>query len=243
MEFLPSTTTMVVWLLRIYTTLSEVIVSTKDVSVKILTGVLTAFDKHEYYFMQGYVVPYLRTSVNEYASSSAKVEWIYTVEDKQFTAYGQQGLPVGASLPILSLEIVRDDSVAYDLTDFVETMVVIRSDDAAPSFPSISQIVQAWVLHSKIVFDVRIEFAARVITTNGDTVVLELDDGRDLGRVVEEEAAAEAEESSDGSGDQEQASPNVQEVRKMAQEAMAAADNAIGRMREASAAVEDAIRG
>jgi hypothetical protein len=240
MEFLPSTTTMVVWLLRIYTTMSEVIVATKDVSVKILNGVLNAFDKHEYYFMQGYVVPYPRTSVNEYASSSAKVEWIYSVEDNQFTLYGLQDLPVGASLPILSLEIVRDDRVAHDLTDFVETMVVIRSTDV-PFFPSISQIVQAWVLHSKIVFDTRIEFAARLITTNGDTVVLELDDGRDLGLVIEESEKEAAAAASKEPSPKPQ--PNIQEVRQMAQEAITAADNAIGRIREANAAVEDAIRG
>ena len=232
--------------------MSEVIVATKDVSVKILNGVLNAFDKHEYYFMQGYVVPYLRSSINEYASCSAKVEWIYTVEDNQFTIYGLQGLPVGASLPILSLELVRDDRVAYDLTDFVETMVVIRSTDV-PFFPSISQIVQAWVLHSKIVFDTRIEFAARLITTNGDTVVLELDDGRDLGLVIEESeaevavgaATAASDQSSEDSTDQltPRPQPNIQEVRQMAQEAIAAADSAIGRIREANAAVDDAIRG
>lgn len=222
--------------------MSEVIVATKDVSVKILNGVLNAFDKHEYYFMQGYVVPYPRTSVNEYASSSAKVEWIYTVEDNQFTIHGLQDLPVGASLPILSLEIVRDDSVAHDLTDFVETMVVIRSTDV-PFFPSISQIVQAWVLHSKIVFDVRIEFAARLITTNGDTVVLELDDGRDLGLVIDEFEKEATVATAANEEPSPRPQPTIQEVRQMAQEAMAAADNAIGRMREANAAVEDAIRG
>jgi hypothetical protein len=191
MEFLPSTTTMVVWLLRIYTTLSDVIISTKDVSAKVVNALLNAFNKREYYFLSGYVTPYPCANVNVYASSSAAVEWIYTIDDNSFKSYRAGEFPVGARLPILSLEIVRDERVAHDLTDFIESMVVIRETNST-AFPTISQIIQAWALHSQIVFDTHIEFYAKLVTESGDTVVLDIDDGRDMREAVQGQPAAKA---------------------------------------------------
>jgi hypothetical protein len=192
MEFLPSTTTMVVWLLRIYTTLNDAFTTTSLVSVKLVNALLNAFNKREYYFLTGYVTPYPRTNVNAHASSSAAVEWIYTIDDNSFKSYRAGEFPVGARLPILSLEIVRDERVAHDLTDFIESIVVIRETNST-AFPTISQIVQAWVLHSQIVFDTRIEFYVKLVTESGDTVILDIDDDRDLREAVQGQPAAKAE--------------------------------------------------
>jgi hypothetical protein len=75
------------------------------------------------------------------------------------------------TLPILSLEIKDGDDVLHDLTEFVGTMRVhVRGDDKFS--PSISHIMNAWTLTSKVVPHPRLTGAS--ISSSGESSSLEL---------------------------------------------------------------------
>jgi len=156
---------------------------TLDVSSKAIGGAINAFEPRIYYFLYGYETPFKSTAVNIHASTSAPVEYKYNADIKQFNDLSEYTLT--RYLPLLSLDIVRDDSVVYDLTDFIESMTV-TSDVSDFRFPSVAQIVAAWAIGSQVVFDKNIDFKARCMSDMGERYEFNVSDTVDIYKAIEE---------------------------------------------------------
>lgn len=161
------------WLLGVYNTLEKVWVSTSDFYNKLYIGVQYAFIEKVYYIFEFLPTPVLISSVNISAESSAVPEWYYLPDSNTFLEW-EQGTPLSVlkqseplELPILSMEILEDDIVIFDLTNFIETMKVhtVQSE----FFPSVAHILAAWSISSAVILDATREFKVRMITTKADT--------------------------------------------------------------------------
>ena len=164
------------FILRLTSAMESVARVSLSVLGKVAHGILNAFEQRNYYFLHGYSVPFHKKNVNIYASSSAQVEFAYNADIKQFSS--SFGKP--KNLPILSLEIVRDNHVLYDLTEFIESMTIVSDNE----YPNISQIIQAWSLDSQIVLDRTCDFIARVVSCNGQTHDIKVTDTTDIDDVL-----------------------------------------------------------
>jgi len=164
-------------LFRLYLLIRDVVDTVFSTTNKAVTGAIRAFEPRIYYFLKGYTTPYSANSVNIYASTGAPVDFVYNADDKIFKDTSE--FTVAKYLPVLSLEIIRDDAVIYDLTDFIESMTVV-ADVAAFRYPSVSQIVNAWAIGSQIVFDSNIDFKLRCVSDMGDTYEFSVKDTIDL---------------------------------------------------------------
>ena len=174
MSFLASMTPL---LLRTYSFLSDTFEVTVNTVLKVSTAVYASFQPREYYFLKGYTTPYRKEDVNIHASASAAVEFLYNADTRIFSDMTPHA--TSRYLPILSIDLIRDAAVYYDLTDFVERMVVV-SNIKEFKYPSISQIMSAWAIDSKVLFDPSIDFFARVVSEDGETYEFVLNDTNDI---------------------------------------------------------------
>lgn len=172
MDFPPAT----LLLLRLYVASTDIFCTIATVFSKVVAGIESAFKERNYLFLENYSVPFPEDTVNVYASSGAAVDFRYNADKKQFSS----GAGPRRNLPILSLEILRDDAVVFDLTDFIEG-VTVYSDNG---FPSICQIVQAWMIDSHVILTRECDFLARVVADDGSTHVFNVQDDGDIGESV-----------------------------------------------------------
>lgn len=181
MDFFPTSTNLL--LLRLYLVSGEFIHATTNIIVKAVNAITNAFEDRRYYFLEGYSTPFAEQAVNVYASTSAEVRLYYNADKRQFS----KGSGKVNALPILSLEITRDNVVCHDLTDFIEKMTII-SDGV---FPSVSQIIHAWMIDSHIIVSRACDFQVRVVSEEGDTYTVNILNDEDISQVVKGEADAE----------------------------------------------------
>ena len=153
-----------------------------------------------------------------YENSSAAVEFFYNADKHEFST----GAGAKKNLPILSLEIVRDGVVLFDLTDFIEKVTVISTE----VFPSMSHLVQAWMIDSHVILDRGCDFVARIISNSGVSYEADVRDDMDLAASMMEadettnaeeeqplaEAAAPPEQEAAAPPEQEAAAPLEQEA-------------------------------
>jgi hypothetical protein len=188
MEFLPDKILLVkIALLRFYLVSGEYIEAATKVIAKIVRGVESAFKEKKYLFLEGYSTPFPEQAVNVYASASAAVDFRYNADTKQFSS----GIGPKQCLPILSLEIVRDE-VVFDLTDFIEGVSVISDN----GFPSVSQLIQAWMIDSRVILTRECKFIARIVSNEGTTVELDVCDDSDIEDAIVPEEVPEVPEES-----------------------------------------------
>jgi len=123
-----------------------------------------------YAFFENSIHAYDLRVTNHTASASAKLLMVYDSSDRIFIQYDSinQGGPVLKTLPILSFEILMDEQVQYDLTDFLEPIRVVMLDDA--SIVSVAHIVAIWQVSAHIVLDSN-KCRASYINMDGDSVV------------------------------------------------------------------------
>jgi len=81
------------------------------------------------------------------------------------------------------MEILEDDKVVYDLTDFLETVKVYNLDENI--MPSVAHILGAWSTHSCIVLDRTRPFTIRMVTDKAETVNTMMDDHNYLTDLLE----------------------------------------------------------
>lgn len=129
-----------------------------------------AFRPENYLFFDVNDMVYPEHLVDLSAYLSAKPVWIYSKDTSAFRLYGENGNLVRLSLPYLSLEIVLDGEVLYDVTDYIEKLEVYTTDNSDGPFPSLISVLAAWSLHSGVVLDNNKAIIYRIITDSGDTV-------------------------------------------------------------------------
>ena len=170
-------------LFRLYLLVRDSVETTFSVTKRAILGAVRALEPRIYYFLKGYNTPYHEHAVNIHASTSACVDFVYNADNKTFHDVSE--FTVTKYLPILSLEIVRDEEAVYDLTDFIESMTVV-ADVSAFRYPSVSQIVNAWAIGSQIVFDPAIDFKVRCVSSEGETYEFNITDTIDLAAGIKE---------------------------------------------------------
>jgi hypothetical protein len=169
MDFLPVSANIA--LLRLYSLAIDTLSVSYKVTTKLVCALRSAFKARTYYFMVGYTTPLPANNVDVFAPSSAEVDFIYDADKKEFS---MQHAPA-RYLPILSFEIVRDGKVIYDLTDFISDIKIVSS-----AFPSVSQVLNAWAIDSHVVLSKKYELVARLISANGNTFEVSVNDTKDM---------------------------------------------------------------
>lgn len=204
-----SATSCMLWLLRIFNTVSYCITETASFIGKVYDAFKIAFGAKNYILFEGNCSPYEMDKVNTTASCSAFIEWLYTPDSHTFYEWSSDENQERRNLPILSLEILHKDHVIYDLTDFLENIKVESTEGVAPS---IMHLIAVWSLSSGIVLNPRSSFDARVITNTGDIVTTSIynysnlyrllagEEEEEEGGVTEEGVTVEEEEVADESG-------------------------------------------
>jgi hypothetical protein len=172
MDFLPVN----MLLLRLYIASGDLFYTTATVLGKIFNAVESAFKDRTYIFLEGYSTPFQENAVNVHASSSAIVDFYYNADKKQFVT----GTGSKKTLPILSLDILRDGIVTFDLTDFIEG-ITVYSDNG---FPSVSQIVNAWMIDSHVILTRECDFVVRVISCDGLSHDFSIYNDLDIGEAI-----------------------------------------------------------
>ena len=144
-----------------------------------------ALSKKQYVFFQYITSPYNILDVIIAASSCAPPLWYYIPENKAFISCNLvasvedtlNSAKRGSPLPILSMEVVENDQVVFDLTDFLSSITVYPSTHN--KCPPVAHILSAWTLSSKIVLDRERSFVVRLMDVNAkeyETDVCECDD-------------------------------------------------------------------
>lgn len=177
--------TTALFFIRVFNILSKAFAQGFEGCSKVWSSLEGAFASKQYLFFENNPAPYFHTTVNESASGSAKIEWIYDTDSKTFTEFDAEAEEdgVNAPLPILSMEIMYKDKVYYDLTDFIENVrIKAISEDCSPCIP---HILGAWSLSSGIVLDLTRGFEVRLIDSAADTIMVSLHDYKKLHHLLE----------------------------------------------------------
>ena len=169
MDFLPVSAN--ITLLRLYSLALDALSVSYKVTKKIACAVRSAFKNRTYYFMVGYTTPLPFNSVDVFMPSGAEVDFVYDADKKEFSM--QHAPP--RYLPILSFEVLRDGAVIYDLTDFISDIKVVSC-----AYPSVSQVLNAWAIDSRVVLSKKYELIARLISVNGTTFEVSVNDTNDI---------------------------------------------------------------
>jgi hypothetical protein len=104
-------------------------------------------------------------------------DWYYLAESNTFVEW-EHATPLSSltrvnslQLPVLSMEIIEDDAVVYDLTEFIDNLKIHTLGDEF--FPSVAHILGAWSISSGIVLDTTRGFIVRMIDTQANTIETE----------------------------------------------------------------------
>ena len=143
--------------------------------VKKVNIVYAAVTRPEYYiFFKNSAYPYLLSNTHPWATGSAVPEFVYWANSKIFmpwvsnNVYRVEPWENGNTLPLLSLDLVNtsDDTVAYDLTDFIEGVRYVGD-----SIPTLNQVIAVWTLASNVVPNLA-EMKIRYVNEDGETIVI-----------------------------------------------------------------------
>ena len=181
------------WILSTYNTITYIVDRLCFTTKKAYCALQDAFTPKTYILFSGHPTAYLESAVSVDASTSAKPLWYYTPENGHFVEYTdgssasvlEKSSPSIHTLPVLSMEIVENSNVVYDLTDFAEATRVYNATSAVSS-PSIAHIMSAWSASSGIVLSPTRPFKLRLVDTAANTVETEIDSADVLDKVVAE---------------------------------------------------------
>jgi hypothetical protein len=164
---------LIIWFVGMYNIFTNAIGLFQKNATDIKTIISQLLGPKEYLFFYEYNVPCLRSTVNVEASGSAKVEWIYDADKRVFYQYdyANKYREHPSRLPVLSIEVIENNKVLYDLTDFLDTLRFVSCGDSAPS---IEQLIGAWSLSSGIILDTTRNFELRFLCTEANMHVTHL---------------------------------------------------------------------
>lgn len=181
------------WLLSTYNYATNTLATASKFARKLVKAFYGVFVPDTYIFFDKIAHAYSTSKVNAYASTSAIPMWTYNSDTHEFFEWPMAASSrAGDQLPLLSMEIAEDGNIVYDITDFIETVRVYNACGEVCA-PYISHIVGAWTLSSGIVLDPSKNFAVHLITNDGESQTLSLND-MTVRYTEEEEAEEQAEE-------------------------------------------------
>ena len=179
------------WLLGAYNTSTFVFDSCVSIVTRVYHAALYACYPPTYYFFHDRVMPCEdRRAYNIGANGSATPMWTYNPEQFQFVAWppvATDDLTMSHQLPILSMEIIHNDTVLYDITDFIEKVRVYNPELDRQS-PSAAHVVGAWTLTSGVIPDLYMDLELRIIDLEANTKTIPIMSMDPLEDVAEEVA-------------------------------------------------------
>lgn len=126
-----------------------------------------------YVFFENIMHPYNASCLNISHPESALPDWYYKPHENvflQWTFSAKMNSPfLRLRSTILSMEILENERVVFDLTDFLEKMKIYGR-----FMPSVEHIIGAWYISSGIVLDTTTPYVVRHITENAETVLTPL---------------------------------------------------------------------
>ena len=153
------------YFLRMFNYITAVVEYTKLLYAKCVK----ALSPENYLFFDVNAAVYPEHLVDTSANLSATPQWTYSKDAAVFRLWGEENL-VPTSLPYLSLEVLLDDELQYDLTDYIGKLKVYTTGSSDGPFPSLMSVLAAWTLHSGVVLDSNKAIIYRIITDAGETV-------------------------------------------------------------------------
>jgi hypothetical protein len=167
-------------MLRLYSRLSKGYDMLKDKLVQLYENAVFIFSDKVYVLFENNATPYLRSSVNTGAVSSALPQWYFHQDTKSFIYWKVGESPeksisdylAYSQLPILSMGITKGDECLHDLDDFINSITVYKPEDA--DFPSTPHLIGAWSLTSKIILDTTRYYKVSILTDMADTICVPL---------------------------------------------------------------------
>lgn len=196
--------------LSLYSFAESSVKSLLDLWQRFVKGYTAVFRPNYYLFFEGSSAAYPYYSVNHWATGSAAPDLMYCADKKLFFPWIPRNPDVPAEgmdfsdvfveeryrpLAVLSLEVVdAEGRVAYDLTDFIETVRYVALDGFKA--PALEHVLAAWTLSSGIVPDAT-RFTLRYIDSDGNLFPQESEtDGSGSGETTEApETESESKES------------------------------------------------
>ena len=176
MDFVPN----VLCMLRFYNTLSKGYDTVKDKLVQAYEKAVFILSDKVYVLFENNATPYLRSSVNIGATSSALPQWYFNQDTKSFIYWKVGESPEKSiydylgydTLPILSMGITKGDECVHDLDDFINSLTVYKPEEA--DFPSTAHLIGAWSLTSKIILDTTRDYKVSILTDMADSICVPL---------------------------------------------------------------------
>ena len=176
MDFLPN----VLCMLRLYSRLSKWYDMLNNKFSQLYEKAVFIFSDKLYLLFENNPTPYLRSSVNTGAISSALPQWYFNQDTKSFIYWKVGESPeksmydylAYSQLPVLSMAITKGDECVHDLDDFINSLTVYKPEDA--DFPSTAHLIGAWSLSSKIVLDTTRDYNVSLLTDAADSISLPL---------------------------------------------------------------------
>ena len=162
------------WLLFVFNSLSTSFTSAAEY-VKKIQALYLELSRPEYYiFFKNSPYPYRLSNTHTWATGSAVPEFVYWANSKIFMpwvsndVYRVEQWENGNTLPLLSLDLVNtsDDTVAYDLTDFIEGVRYVGD-----TIPTLNQVIAVWTLASNVVPNLA-EMKIRYVNEDGETIII-----------------------------------------------------------------------
>jgi len=204
------------WILSAYNSITYLLDKLIFGTKKVFCAVQDAFTPKTYILFSGRPTAYLENTISVDASTSAKPQWLYTPENGRFVEYAdgcstqflEKISPSVHTLPVLSMEIVEDSNVVYDLTDFAETIRVYNATSDRSS-PSVAHIMSAWSTSSGIVLSPTRPFKVRLVDTAANTIETEIDEMDTLDAVVATATEDDAKTEPEATTEAEDAMPNL----------------------------------
>ena len=162
--------------LGLYNRLNNTLSDLTTAFITLYRGVRDIYREKVYILFEKIGTPYLLANVNVGSPSSAYPQWYYDPSTHAFVhwALGSSVKDIIATtntihkLPILSMEILDNDRVVHDLTDFIDEIDVYSTEQEHS--PCIAHIIGAWSLSSEIVLDTTRFFKVRFTNSSGSTV-------------------------------------------------------------------------
>jgi len=166
----------IIWALRLYNVTTNIIEFLYSQTERLCLTLQEAFSKKSFVLFAD--IPFMYNNMHYTTTSplSAKPLWMYDPIQMKFTEYstGTNETKKIYSIPVLSMELVENDSSIHDMTTFIEKLC-IESTEGKQVFPSVAHIMRAWMFGTGVVLDPSRSFKVRMINLSADTVEFPVD--------------------------------------------------------------------
>lgn len=161
-------------LLTLFQRLTVFLYFVRKYSIRIFSGVYRGIADDEYAFHRGSNVAFSLYKLKTESAAAASLEWIYSVDTKQFKHVIASPEDETQYFPYLSAEVYHGNLRLYDISDFVSQLKWTAR--TGTERPTAKHVLSAWSLETGVVLDVALSLSLHVITETGEEEVILLGD-------------------------------------------------------------------